>query len=127
MSDSKKSNSIFGKQSYSFALDIIVINKFINEQKREFILSKQLIRSGSSIKANVHEAFSSGLKKNFIHKFFIALKESIETSNWENFLKDSDYISVEQFGNLNNSCGELIKILSSIILTMKRNIFLNQL
>lgn len=123
MSDIKQSNSIVGKKSYCFALDVIGIYKFLTEQKREFVLSKQLLRSGTSIGANVHEALSSESKKDFIHKLSISLKESKETSYWLNLLKGSAYISVGQFESLNNNCEELIKMLSSIILTMKQKYF----
>ncbi len=123
MSDNKESNSIIGKKSYAFALEIIIIYKTLTTDKKEFILSKQLLRCGTSIGANVHEALSGESKKDFIHKLSIALKESKETAYWLNLLKDSNYISSQQFENLNTICKELIKILSSIILTMKQKYF----
>ena len=76
MSDIKQTNSIVGKKSYAFALEIISIYKGLNNDKKEFILSKQLLRCGTSIGANVHEALSSESKRDFIHKLSIALKES---------------------------------------------------
>ncbi len=123
MSDSKESNSIIGKKSYAFALEIIIIYKALTTDKKEFILSKQLLRCGTSIGANVHEVLSGESKKDFIHKLSIALKESKETAYWLNLLKGSNYISSQQFENLNTICNELIKILSSIILTMKQKYF----
>ena len=123
MSDIKQTNSIVGKKSYAFALEIITIYKALNNDKKEFILSKQLLRCGTSIGANVHEALSSESKRDFIHKLSIALKESKETSYWLNLLKDSNYISSEQFDKLNGYCNEIIKILNSIILTMKQKYF----
>ncbi len=80
------------------------------EQKKEYVLSKQILRAGTSIGANIHEGLSSESKKDFIHKLSIALKESKETSYWLNLLKDSNYISVEQFETLNYKCVELIKM-----------------
>ncbi len=123
MSDLKQSNSIVAKRSYTFALEIISTYKILTLGKKEFILSKQLLRCGTSIGANVHEALSSESKKDFIHKLSIALKESKETTYWLNLLKDSDYISIGQYESLNNICMELVKILSSIILTMKQKYF----
>ncbi|MDQ6755621.1 MAG: four helix bundle protein [Bacteroidota bacterium] len=123
MSDIKQSNSIVGKKSYAFALGIISIYKTLVSDKKEFVLSKQLLRSGTSIGANVHEALSSESKRDFVHKLSIALKEAKETSYWLNLLADSNYISSEQFDKLNSDCIELIKILSSIILTIKEKYF----
>ena len=126
MSDIKQTNSIVGKKSYAFALGIVSIYKALNNDKKEFILSKQLLRRVTSIGANVHEALSSESKRDFIHKLSIALKESKETSYWLNLLKDTNYIASEQFDKLNVDCNEIIKILNSIILTMKQKYFPKQ-
>jgi four helix bundle protein len=123
MSDIKQSNSIVARKSYAFALEIIAIYKYLVTDKKEFVLSKQILRCGTSIGANVHEAISSESKRDFVNKLSIALKEAKETSYWLNLLNDSGYISLEQFGNLNTTCNELIKIISSIILTMKAKYF----
>lgn len=123
MSDIKQSNSIIAKKSYAFALEIISIYKYLVSDKKEFVLSKQLLRCGTSIGANVHEAISSESKRDFVHKLSIALKEAKETSYWLNLLNDANYISKEQFNDLNITCTELIKILNSIILTMKAKYF----
>ena len=104
-------------------MKVISIYEALNNGKKEFILSKQLLRCGTSIGANVHEALSSESKRDFIHKLSIALKESKETSYWLNLLKDSNYIASEQFDKLNGDCNEIIKILNSIILTMKLKYF----
>ena len=119
MSEIINSDSIIQKKSYAFALEIIKLYKILISEKKEFVLSKQLLRSGTSIGANVNEALSGESKKDFIHKLSIALKEAKETSYWLNLLKDSEYLNVETFVAINSSCNELIKILSSIILTMK--------
>lgn len=95
MDNKKGANSIIGKKSYSFALEIICLYKILMGDKKEFVLSKQILRSGTSIGANVHEALSSESKKDFIHKLSISLKESKETSYWLNLLADSDYISLD--------------------------------
>ena len=119
MNDFKNSNSIIGKKSYAFALEVIGLYKYIIADRKEYVLSKQFLRAGTSIGANVNEALSAESKKDFIHKLSIALKEAKETSYWLNLLKDSDYISSEIFASNNQLCNELIKMLSSIILTTK--------
>ena len=116
--------NIIVKKSYSFALEIIKLYKQLSEQK-EYVLSKQVLRSGTSIGANIYEAISSESKRDFIHKMGIALKESRETSYWLNLLKDSLYINYETFNFLHSDCQSIIKILNSIILTTKQRYFPN--
>lgn len=122
MSDIKQSNSVIAKKSYAFALDIISIYKLLINERKEFILSKQLLCCGISIGANVHEAISSESKRDFVHKLSIALKEAKEISYKLNLLNDSCYISKEHSKKLNILCSEAIKILNSIILTYKSQI-----
>jgi four helix bundle protein len=102
---------------------VVKLYKHLNAEKREFILSKQLLKSGTSIGANINEAISGESKKDFVHKLSIALKEARETIYWLNLLKDSDFITIEQYKPLSDSCNSLIKILSSIILTTKERYF----
>ncbi len=116
-------DNIIVKKSYSFALEIIKIFKFLINEKKEYVISKQMSRCGTSVGANIHEAIASESKKDFIHKLGIAVKEARETSYWLNLLKDSDYLSDEQFKNLNKNCDEVIRILNSIILTTKERYF----
>ncbi len=116
-------DNIIVKKSYSFALEVIKIYKFLINEKKEYVISKQMLRSGTSVGANIHEAIASESKKDFIHKLGIAVKEARETSYWLNLLKDSDYIVDEQFKNLNSNCDEVIRILNSIILTTKERYF----
>ena len=106
-------------RTFDFAVDIINLYKQMVE-KNEYVLSKQLLRSGTSIGANVNEAICAESKKDFVHKLSIALKEARETKYWINILKDSDYLSQDLFDYLNNLSTEIIKILSSIILTTKQ-------
>lgn len=116
--------NVIVQKSYSFALEIIKLYKQLTEQK-EYVLSKQILRSGTSIGSNIHEAVSSESKKDFIHKMGIALKETRETAYWLNLLKDSSYITQETFEPLHFSCHAIIKILNSIILTTKERYFPN--
>jgi len=118
-----KPESIISKKAYAFALEIVNLYKLLAEQKREFVLSKQLLWAGTSIGANVNEAISAQSKRDFVHKLSIALKEARETSYWLNLLKDSNYMTTETFQNISNDCSEIQKILSSIILTTKQRYF----
>ena len=117
-------DNIIVQKSYAFALQIIQLYKSLID-KKEFVLSKQVLRSGTSIGANIHEAVGSESKKDFIHKLGIAVKEARETSYWLNLLKDSNYLPNDEFVRLNNLCDELIRILNSIILTTKERYFAN--
>ncbi len=123
MNNNRKSDNIIAKKAYGFALDIIKLYKYLAGEKKEFVLSKQMLRSGTSIGANINEAISGQSKRDFMHKLSIALKEARETSYWLNLLKDSDYISHQIYNELDNKCQEIIKILSSIILTTKEKYF----
>ena len=124
--NSKKAEnkSIISVKSYAFALLIISVYKELKDQN-EFILSKQILRSGTSIEANVNEAISAESKKDFVHKLGISLKEARETKYWLNLLNDSGYINQDKFNKLNKNCEELVKILSSIILTTKQRYLKN--
>lgn len=115
--------SVIAKKSYAFALDIISLYKILIGDKKEFVLSKQLIRAGTSVGANINEAVCAQSKRDFVHKLSIALKEARETLYWLNLLKDSDYINRDLYQKLSLQCIELNKILSSIILTNKQKYF----
>lgn len=121
----EEKENIIIKKSYDFALQIVKLYKFLAEQK-EYVLSKQMLRSGTSIGANVQEAIAAESKKDVIHKLGIAVKEARETLYWLCLLRDSDFIKQEQFDVLNSSCNSLIKILNSIILTTKQRYFTNK-
>ena len=92
------------------------------EKNREFILSKQLMRSGTSIGANVKEAEHAQSKADFLSKMNIALKEANETSYWLKLLKDTDYMTESDFKALNDSCEGLISILVKIVITTKKSL-----
>jgi four helix bundle protein len=118
-----KENIIITK-TYAFALEIVFVYKELSK-KNEYVLSKQLLRAGTSIGANVHEAVASESKKDFIHKLGIGLKEARECTYWLQLLKDSQYIDVQHFETLIKNCNEIIKILNSIILTTKERYLKN--
>jgi four helix bundle protein len=106
-------------------LEVVKIYKLLSNERKEYVLSKQLLRSGTSIGANINEAISGQSKRDFVHKLNIALKEARETNYWLNLLKDREYISSKEFESLNNKCNEIIKMLSSIIITTKERYFSN--
>ena len=107
----------------SVALDIVKIYKLLVNERKEYVLSKQLLRSGTSIGANVNEAIAGQSKRDFVYKLNIALKEARETSYWLNLLKDGGYINLKEFDALIKNCNEIIKVLSSIIITTKERYF----
>jgi len=118
-----KPDSIIATKAYAFALSVVKLYKQLVEEKKEYVLSKQVLRSGTSIGANVNEAVCAQSKRDFVHKLSIALKETRETNYWLNLLKDSNYISIEIFNKIIHDCSEIYKILSSIILTTKQKYF----
>lgn len=123
--EKNKSESIIAGKAYVFALEIVKIYKCLCNDRKEYVLSKQLLRSGTSVGANINEAISGQSKRDFIHKLGIAVKEARETSYWLSLLKDSGYITNDEFSILNSSCDEIVRILNSIILTVKERYLSN--
>jgi four helix bundle protein len=116
------SKSILKEKSYKFALRIVKLYKFLCSEKNEFTLSKQILKAGTSIGANVEEADQGQSKSDFIHKPSISQKEASETHYWLRLLRDSDYISEKQADSLLSDCEELQKLLTSSIKTAKNNL-----
>ena len=114
--------NIITSKSFSFALRIIGLHNFLRSKKKEFVLSKQILKSGTSIGANVEEAQGGQSKPDFIAKNQIALKEARETSYWIRLLHESGYITPEMSESLVNDCHEIELILNSILITSKKNI-----
>ena len=112
-----KDNIILVK-TYNFALRIIKLHKYLNEERKEYTLSKQILRSGTSIGANSEEAAGSISKKEFRAKFFISYKEARETHYWLRLLKDSDYIETKLADSLIEDVEEIMKILGAILKTV---------
>lgn len=115
-------NNIIKEKSYLFALRTVKLYKYLIEKKKESVLSKQLLRCGTSIGANVEEALGGQSKKDFLSKLSIAYKESRETHYWLRLLKDSEIITNKEFDSMIFDCEELQKILTSILITTKQNI-----
>lgn len=115
-----KTDNIIVEKSKAFAIRIINSYKYLCEEKHEYILSKQLLRSGTSIGANVKEAIRGQSKDDFIHKLNISLKEASESEYWIELLFETDHITKQQFDSLIGDCRELIKLLTSIIKTSRK-------
>jgi len=111
-------HNIVQEKSYAFALRIIRLYKYLCT-KNEYELSKQILRSGTSIGANIEEAIGGQSTKDFISKLSIAYKEARETHYWLRLLHDSDYIETKDFETIIHDCTELLKLIGSIQQTTK--------
>jgi four helix bundle protein len=113
-----KKKSILREKSYLFAVKIVKLIKYIQVEKGEFVLQKQLLRSGTAIGALVHVAEFAQNNADFISTFNIALKEANESSYWISILKDMEYITEIQYNEYEKDCNELINMLVSTIKTL---------
>ncbi len=104
-------------KSFDFAVRVVNLYKFLTEQKKEFVLSKQLLRSGTSVGANVAEAQRGQSKADFIAKMSISLKEANETNYWLKLLYKTEYLTEQQFLSISNDITEIIKMLVAICKT----------
>ena len=114
--------NIVKEKSYKFSLRIVKLFKYLVENKKEFVLSKQVLRCGTSIGANIEEAIGGITKKDFINKVFIAYKEARETHYWIRILRDSDYLENNISESLLFECEEKIKLTGKIISTSRKTI-----
>ena len=112
---------MFKNKSFSFAIRIVKAYKFLTEEKKEYVMSKQLLRSGTAIGALHREAEQAESKNDFIHKMAIAQKECNECLYWIELLFATDYLGKEQFDSINNDAIELLKICTAIITSSKKN------
>ena len=106
-------------KSRDFAIRIIGCYRFLTEQKGEYVISKQLLRCGTSIGANTRESKNAQSRMDFLNKLNIALKEADETEYWLDLLHATNYIDDKQYDSINSDCAELIKLLTSIIKKLK--------
>ena len=111
--------NIIEKKSFDFAIRIVRLYRYLCEKKKEFVLSKQLLRSGTSIGANIAEAQLAQSKADFVSKISIALKETTETKYWLRLLNATDYLSDIEIKTILADCVEIEKILTSIIKSSK--------
>ena len=113
--------NVIKEKSFIFAVRIVNLYKYLCKSK-EFVLSKQLLRSGTAVGALVREAEQTESKKDFIHKLAIALKEANETEYWIELLKETNFLTENEYKSIINEATELIKLLTSIIKTTKNNL-----
>ncbi len=118
----EKSSNITANKSYAFALRTIKLYRFLCEKKEEYVLSKQLLRSGTAIGALVREAEHGQSRADFLNKMNVALKEANETDYWLQLLHDSGLLSKKEYTSIYDDCNELISLLVSIVKTTKRNL-----
>jgi len=114
--------NIIKNKSFAFAIRIVNLYKYLSLEQKEYVLSKQLLKSGTSVGAMAREAEQVESKADFIHKMAIAQKEVNETIYWIELLYKTKYLSNENFESINNDAIEIIKLITSIIKTAKANI-----
>jgi four helix bundle protein len=107
-------------KSFAFALRIVKLYKYFIENKIEYVLSKQLLRSGTSVGANIRESQNAQSNADFIHKLSISQKECDETMYWLELLSKSNYLTEVEFNSVYNDASELLKMLKSAIITSKK-------
>ena len=108
------------EKSYQFAIRIVKLSQFLQQDKREFVLSRQVLRSGTAIGALIREAEFGQSRADFANKMSISLKEANETEYWLSLLKDTDFVSENQFAGLQSDCRELIAMLVSTVKTARK-------
>ncbi|MDQ3633688.1 MAG: four helix bundle protein [Acidobacteriota bacterium] len=114
--------NVLKDKSYRFALRIVKLYKYLANEKKEYVLSKQVLRSGTSIGANITEGNQAQSKADFVHKLSIAHKEAFETEYWLCLLRDTEFLTEKQTESLITECKELQKLLTTSIKTAKNNL-----
>ena len=114
-----KEDNLIQQKSFAFALRIVRLFRFLTEEMKEFVLAKQVMRSGTSIGANIEEAIGAQSQRDFLSKISIAYKEARETKYWLNLLKASNYLDTDLADSLLSDTDELLKILGSIQIKLK--------
>ena len=121
----KMKDNILYTKSMAFAIRCVNLYKHLTTEKKEFVLSKQLLRSGTSVGANIRESRNAQSPADFINKLSIALKEADETQYWFELLHHTDFITDEEFTSINADVDELISILTSVIKKTKTKLTMN--
>lgn len=111
--------NIIQQKSYTFAIRIVLLYKYLTEKKKEFVSAKQGLRSGTSIGANIEESIGGQSQRDFLSKLSIAYKEARETFYWIKILRDTKYLEIKQAESLLNDCEEIMRIIGKIQTTMK--------
>ena len=122
-----KENNVVCEKSYAFALRVVKLYQYLTKEYQQYELAKQILKSGTSIGANIEEAMGGQSTKDFISKLSIAYKEARETHYWIRLLRDSSYLEEKLALSLLQDCEELLKIIGSILKTTKRKSIKNYL
>ena len=117
-----KSENVVRQKAYDFALRIVKLHRFLCSEKKEYALSKQIVRSGTSIGANIEEAIGGQSKRDYVSKMSIAYKEARETHYWLRLLRDADILEKQQAESITRDCDELLRLCGSILKTMRNKI-----
>jgi four helix bundle protein len=112
-----ENKSIVADKSFNFAVRIVKLHKYLCAEKREYVLSKQLLRSGTSIGSNIHEALRGQSRRDYLAKMNISLKEASETQYWLRLLTTTEILTEKEANSITNDCVELIRMLTSIVKT----------
>ena len=118
----KEAESPLREKSFAFAIRIVNLYKYLTGQKHEYVLSKQILKSGTSPGANIREAQNGESPADFIHKLGIAQKETAETIYWLDLLHATDYVNETEYQSLHQDADEILKMTRSAILTKKKNL-----
>ena len=121
-----KKESVVMDKSYAFALRIIKLYRYLVAEKKEYVLSKQLLRSGTAIGALIKEGEHAQSKADFLNKMNVSLKEANETEYWIELLRDSEYLSTSESFSLLSDIAEIIRILISIVKSTKASLYKNK-
>lgn len=116
-----KTENIIKSKSFLFSVKVVTLYKYLSTEKKEFVMSRQLLRSGTAIGAVIREAEHAESKADFIHKMSISLKEANETEYWIDLLNAADYLQQDQFQNFKKDIKEILRLLVSIIKTSKQS------
>ena len=114
--------NVIKDKSKRFAIRIVEMYKYLSEEKHEYVISKQLLRSGTSVGANVSEGVYAQSKADFISKMSIALKEAAESEYWLELLKETEYVTKKQYHSINEDCLEIIRLLIAITKNTKTTV-----
>ena len=117
-----KWENVLTNKSYAFALRVVKLYKYLAYEKKEYVLSKQLLRSGTSIGALIREGEHAQSKADFLNKMNVALKEANESEYWIQLLRDAEYLSIEESLSILSDVSELIKLLASIVKSTKKSL-----
>ena len=115
-------NNVIHDKAYAFAIRVVNAYRFLCDSQKEYVLSRQMLRSGTAIGALVAEAHHAQSGADFLNKMNVALKEANETSYWLSLLKDTHYLDIKSYDSMAQDCSEIIALLVSIVKSMKANL-----